>query len=389
MGDDGMLDRFAAGCGLAGPLGLFVEGPGEVSGLRAVRGPFAVLGRDPAADLVLEHAGVGRRHAYFQAVAGRVFAVDLGGQAGLLLGGASRGSGWVGPGGVGVGPFMVRPEHGALDEGVELPHPTSRSFPTALTAEVTLEVADAAPWRCSRALVLMGRSPACRLRLPGREVSAIHAALVRTPEGAWVVDLLSRAGLEVNGRAVRHALLQDGDSIRVGGHRIGVRVGRPEAAGPGTELVPAPRAAALIAGSANPDVAYLVEEFGRMQEQMGDRFQQALVGMLRLLNEQHGEQVATLREEITYLRGLVEEQRTIPARLVSPAPPRAAARPPAPPRTAPAPSTDVRPPTADSHFLLTDRLAALQAERQGTWERLVGTILGPRAAQASRGPTGD
>jgi len=47
-------------------------------------------------------------------------------------------------------------------------------------------------------------------------ISRFHAALVPTPSGLWVVDLLARDGVHVNGERIRWAWLADGDTIRMG-----------------------------------------------------------------------------------------------------------------------------------------------------------------------------
>ena len=56
----------------------------------------------------------------------------------------------------------------------------------------------------------------CQLVLTDDSVSRFHAALVPTPSGVWVVDLLAREGVHVNGQRVRWAWLADGDSFRIG-----------------------------------------------------------------------------------------------------------------------------------------------------------------------------
>jgi transcriptional regulator of acetoin/glycerol metabolism len=66
---------------------------------------------------------------------------------------------------------------------------------------------------------LIGRDPACAIRLEGNEISRRHAALRRpSAESAPViVDLGSRNGIRVNGCAVPSAELANGDVVRVGG----------------------------------------------------------------------------------------------------------------------------------------------------------------------------
>lgn len=62
----------------------------------------------------------------------------------------------------------------------------------------------------------IGRLAACDISLQDANVSREHAALVSVPEGWAIQDLESRNGTFVNGRAVKNAILQEGDTIRVG-----------------------------------------------------------------------------------------------------------------------------------------------------------------------------
>jgi transcriptional regulator of acetoin/glycerol metabolism len=76
--------------------------------------------------------------------------------------------------------------------------------------------------------VLIGRDPACGVRLDGSEVSRRHAALRRSEQtGApLLVDLGSHNGIRVNGQTVVSAELDVGDVVRIGGW-IGVVASAP------------------------------------------------------------------------------------------------------------------------------------------------------------------
>jgi pSer/pThr/pTyr-binding forkhead associated (FHA) protein len=400
VGDEAAPGGFLAACGVADALRLAVEGPDqEGDALRTLKGPFAVIGRDPDADLVLDHPDVSRKHAYLQVVAGRPFLVDLASRAGVYWGDERRGSGWISQGeAVRVGPFLVRPQFDAPG-GDDEPEPTSRAFRLPDASELALDLPDPesrrAAWQVSRVLVLMGSSDACRVRLPGAGVSAYHAAIVRTPAGAWVVDLMGRGGIAVNGTAVRLALLGDGDEVTVGVHRIGVRLGIH--ALPAKLLPPraSGRAPASRAEISDPLLATVVEEFGRMQEHMADQFQQALLTMFRHFSGMHQDQMALIREELTQLHAMTkqggprpssptpgslpatgaERSERGPAHL-GPGPAmldvRRTNEPGAPP---PAPPADV-PDPIEVHRILFERLANLQEERQGRWQKLIGSVFG-------------
>jgi len=85
-------------------------------------------------------------------------------------------------------------------------------FPRADIPSVNLQTQGAGEW-------LIGRDPACAIRLEGNDVSRRHAEIRRTaadPAPA-IVDLGSRNGIRVNGSVVASAELGCGDVVRVGG----------------------------------------------------------------------------------------------------------------------------------------------------------------------------
>src|SRR5262249_34734787 len=75
----------------------------------ALRQPFALLGRDPRADVVLDDAQVSARHAYLQVLAGRPVVFDLYSRKGTRRASVPvpRGS-VLGREPLEVGPFLVR-----------------------------------------------------------------------------------------------------------------------------------------------------------------------------------------------------------------------------------------------------------------------------------------
>jgi len=85
-------------------------------------------------------------------------------------------------------------------------------FPRADIPAVPLQSQGEGEW-------LIGRDPACAVRLEGNDVSRRHAAIRRTSaESALkIADLESRNGIRVNGHAVPSAELGCGDVVRVGG----------------------------------------------------------------------------------------------------------------------------------------------------------------------------
>jgi pSer/pThr/pTyr-binding forkhead associated (FHA) protein len=386
------MDRFLKACGLDAPARIEVQGGTRRQ--RALPHAYALIGRSAASDLRLNHPQLSLRHAYLQVVAGRLACFDLGGRSGIQWDdGRPARSGWLDPGrSIGLGPFTIR----RTDPAPPRPEPVADTSPLNTDwafagPETILEFPDEAGgpvrWNVRRAVTLVGRAPSCRVRLPDESVSWFHCSLVRTLEGLWVVDLLSRDGLSINDVPQRCARLEDGDELRIGRFRVVPRysgaarrpVGGPwtvtTQVGPATprlDLVlprpsatpalPAPADAPafpplapidvplepeivdLIAAHRNdqnsPALVALVEKFGQMQQQMLEQFHQTMMMMIQHMSEHHREQVRQVREEVDRLRQLSEELVELKAQLESGPP----APPPTPPAAAPLPPPTRRAP---------------------------------------------
>jgi pSer/pThr/pTyr-binding forkhead associated (FHA) protein len=231
---DQSLELFRQACGIGGPLRLDLEYPiGRPAIPTEFAPPFVLVGRDTAADLNLDDPAVSRRHAFLQVIGGHVFAVDLGSRTGLLWGNQSRRAGWLAPGqALDIGPFALRLPDGAAGPVPDWDPLASRKSSHDPLPAVELEILSGSRkgtrGRMNRVFALMGHAPECRARLAARNVSRYHCGLLRTPRGTWVVDLLTAHGTYVNESRVRWAKLSDGDELRVGDVRFGVRY-RPAA----------------------------------------------------------------------------------------------------------------------------------------------------------------
>jgi hypothetical protein len=337
---------FRESCGLAGPLRLDLLGRGEAEPLAFDR-PFAVIGRDPAADLVLDDERVGRRHLYVQAIAGGVHWVNLRASARGDGGEAPAETGWLGgAAGVALGPFAIRAGQGGAVASLEDPL-AARSLDDAPLPEVVLEFPShphRPPWRVSRVLTLVGRGHECRLRIIDPAISTIHLALLRTPAGLWAVDLLGRGGIAINGRQARWGKLEPGDRLAAGPLVLRVRQapralpGPARAEAPGARSLEGPRrdprplaraerpAAPTSATTTGPFppaelfepmMAELAERFDRMQERMFDRFEQAMMTMARMFGVLQREQMDMVREELNRLDRLNRTLETLQAELAA------------------------------------------------------------------------
>ncbi len=480
------MDPFLKACEAAGPLELDVEGRDlRQSGRQIFDQPFALIGRDPRSDLPLVHEQISLRHAYLQIIAGRVFCIDLGSRTGTRWKEGRRRFGWLDRRqAIRVGPFRIRLRGGDVVESASDAQAPSRasilgpdSPRSTLLPELTLALRDqpgAEPvtWRMNRVMVLMGTKDICKLRLADPSVSSLHGCLVRTAIGPWVIDLLGRGGVIVNGKIVRSARLEDGDTMQVGRYEIRVACGPPARAAlpgpsarslslgtsadprlngtdpsrswpsdgpsgvpalsPGLELLPFNSASLpALEGVSDSVLLPLLNQFGLMQQQMFDQFQQTMMMMAQMFTTMHREQSELIRdqseqirEEFARLSQLDKEVESIKADLaklrLAPAPrpvpsaplrsgptlarsgenaapaaersrspepgPRNAhhsrAEPNATPQAEPA-RTSPPPPTApnpaeQSEYLvrLHQRLTSIQQERQTRWQKLLSLMPG-------------
>ena len=228
-------------CGSQPPLNLVVED--ELSGeerLFQIERPYAIVGRNERCDINLPGDDVSRRHVYIQVLNGGVIACDLGSSTGTLWNGVTGKLGWLtDQQSIAVGHYRLR-----LPADADQLSETTRRLPTLrdegdpsseYAHPIYLDFANNrrgdSVWQVNRDLTLIGRSKACKLQLSDPSISEVHAALVRTPAGAWIVDLLGRGGTFLDGESVNFASLSDGQNLRVGIFRIVVRFEQPHSRG--------------------------------------------------------------------------------------------------------------------------------------------------------------
>jgi pSer/pThr/pTyr-binding forkhead associated (FHA) protein len=149
----------------------------------------------------------------------------------------------------------------------------------------------------------------------------------------------------------------------------------------------------------------LVHHFGSMQQQMFDQFQQVLVLLFQMFASMHREHMEVVREELAQIRRLNDEIQNLQARLdnppaatpASPAVPTdrtpAAATTPAP--ATPPPKLAIEPEHAtwsasnqasQLHLQLASRIAQVQKEREGRWQKLLKLVSGSSPGQPAATP---
>jgi pSer/pThr/pTyr-binding forkhead associated (FHA) protein len=202
-----------------------------------------VVGRDDACEVTLSDPEVSMRHAWLQALGGRVFAVDLG--RGLSWPGGARGAGWLDVGTpVRIGPFLLSLLATASDRPTTYPpsyNPMASDAGAKARLPATLEFRNGRRgkdrWSVNRLLTLVGRSPDCKIHLNAEDISSYHCGIVSTNGGLWVVDLSGR-GVVVNGERMRVAPLPQGAELWVGRFLIGCQYQAPPSAPTPTAISP-------------------------------------------------------------------------------------------------------------------------------------------------------
>lgn len=231
--DEQTLNTFRFVVGAARPIRLAVRKPeGGPPEEVVVDSPYAVIGRSGGCHVCLNRDGVSYRHAYLQVIGGRILCVDLLSSTGVQWDGSEPGP-WLSPehrlqiGGYTLqlfddgwacdtalpSPLEVRPRHEQRPEFGVLP-------------EVQLELVGGPAgksWPINRVLTLVGRDERCRITCADDRISKVHCSLLLAPSGLWVIDLLGRGGVLVNGERVACAYLPDQAELQVGKYQLRVR----------------------------------------------------------------------------------------------------------------------------------------------------------------------
>jgi Protein of unknown function (DUF3662)/FHA domain len=138
----------------------------------------------------------------------------------------------------GIATRMVQPKRGQRaenepEEQVEsgatmiykpVQQPTEAASAAELGVGVEREVAilswDGQTRRVEKRRIVLGRSRECDIQVEDPNVSRRHAELRQEGAAYWIVDLDSTNGIEVNGRRVKRAKLDSGDTFTVGSTEV-------------------------------------------------------------------------------------------------------------------------------------------------------------------------
>src|SRR5947208_79603 len=137
----------------------------------------------------------------------------------------------------GIATRMVQPERRRaaagepgldLEPGATMIYKTKTPVPTQAVSAEELGVEqelftltyDGTRHEVKQRRLVIGRSRDCDVQLSDANVSRRHAELRQEGASYWIIDLGSTNGLEVNGKRVKRAKLNDGDTITVGSTEV-------------------------------------------------------------------------------------------------------------------------------------------------------------------------
>lgn len=216
------LQPFSAACGNQQALTLAIAHRKDqaATDIQSFDKPFVRIGRSIHNDLMLADDAVSFRHIYMQMVDGHWAYFNL--HSTVRSKGRRRQQptwGWLDEAReLNVGPFVVSPQPAGLpDQSSDLP-PRDRAM-TPAVAEFELELVNrqnSPARRIQRPVTLIGSARHCDLWLKDPSVSSVHASLVLTSRGVWVVDLLGRNGVTVDRKRVSWKQLQNGSFLEIG-----------------------------------------------------------------------------------------------------------------------------------------------------------------------------
>ena len=403
---------FAEACGLKTPIDLrILRDDGTVLAEGELELPCAIVGRDNVCEVTLLEADVSLRHAFIQAVGGRVMLADIGSRLGVSYGNERQPFVWLTPttpaflGSFRITlrrPLFVRPT--IPDLSPFLPQSPSTDVLPRVGVRFLNGKSFKTEWIVNRVVTFVGRARDCKISLGADDIAPYHCYFILTPQGLWVVDLLAEVGIRVNGEPVRYARLNTGDQLQVGRFRLGFQyldeapvsvvltsapqrnpVATPAPAvstpRPHTNVVAQlPDFTAALAPLMNapaiandPAIAPLIHQFAVAQGQMMEQFQQSMVMVMNMFGQMHREQMDSMQSELGRMAELNSEMQKLQAQMADPSIPvhTASHENNSPTMTIDSPVSEE---SAHQHNWVYERITALQQERQTIWQKLFGMM---------------
>ncbi|HWL07475.1 MAG TPA: FHA domain-containing protein [Planctomicrobium sp.] len=213
-----------------GPLRLAIR-PGDGTWTEhEIQSPYAIIGRGTGSDIQLTDKTVSFRHAYLQVIGPRVAYVDLLSTAGIQVAGPPF-SGWLSPKHeVSIGGTKLRLLGEGWESSPNLPAPQNfrprdeSREEYGVLPQVDLELLNSGhqgmKWPINRVITLVGRDDRCRITVADERLSRVQCALLLLPSGLWVVDLMGKGGVQLDGHACNCGLLAPGAVLEIGSYRL-------------------------------------------------------------------------------------------------------------------------------------------------------------------------
>jgi hypothetical protein len=330
------LDPFFEACGGRQILSVAVRrtDDGTPVSTYLFQQPFVLIGRCTESDLSLRHETVGFRHLYLQLVSGRWSYVNLARLSNVATTRDDSSSGWFDPGDeLSIGPYTIR--HVVPDSN-RLVSPTSTSSGPAIHSPPIIqldllngrsELQHRRSRQIDQPITLIGSGRKCDLWLRDESVSTIHASLVRTPRGAWIVDLLGRNGMWVDDRAAYWKQIHDGSKLQIGRFQIRVKFVSEPGAPPeqpsnatDTGAVHRKRRRRKARGGSLSENAMLalVRQLAEMQSQFFEHSQLQMQLMSEMLAHLGRDQQAHVRRDLSRIDEIGRELKDLQLQLAQP-----------------------------------------------------------------------
>lgn len=296
------------------------------------RKPFFVIGRSANCDLVIPDPTASFRHIYVQLISGRWFFLNLAKISGTMSGKGQPESGWFDVGcQLNVGSYVLtRVEMGRPATGRAIT--VSEAQPTADLPHFTLEIingkADSREppsIQFCAPITLIGASPQCELFLNDGSVSKVHACLVLTTHGMWVIDLLGRGGVLVDGRPAEWKQVHDGTILQIGRFQLRIRFDNSHFS-PSVRIenravsgeVPLAFPGTVSGGSLSEGaVLTLIEQLAEMQNQFFEQSRLQMQWMSEMIAHVGRAQQESARQDIARIEEITQELREIKSQLAT------------------------------------------------------------------------
>jgi len=353
-----------------------------------IRRPYAILGRHPKGDLVIDRPDVADHHVFLFLDRRGLFGVDLRTDAGTRFAGTEAEASWLGSGDlIEVGDHVIEVIQLRVN-GAVLSGPLAEDDPLGLVAptvgnsrsDLTLRLLDDpnANWSIGSSLVFLGRGPACAVHLADEAVGATHSAILRDGPAVYLVQFPG-ASTQLNDEVAPPAVrLADADILSIGGDSLLVQTHDLPIPAPATHDSSSPfehlvtRLEMAVGTDQFTDMGFAFEDHRSIPPHHGGPVDYpALIGRLQAetaaLIAVLLRRIEALDEEMASLRGRLDAEDQLKA------------------QTAPVPieklrwdlipRSEVEPGTpGQSGFWLADRLRELEAERQSAWSNLLSRI---------------